>query len=42
MFLSGLVQQLSEAFTGLIPAPFGDLLGQVFQVILGLLQGIGL
>lgn len=42
MFLSGLVQQLMEAFTGWIPAPFGDLLAGVFQVLLGFLQGIGL
>ena len=42
MLLSSLVQQLSEFLGGLIPAPFGDLLGQVFQVILELLQGIGL
>lgn len=42
MFLSGLVQQLCEVLTGIIPAPFGDLLGQVCQLFLGFLEGIGL
>jgi hypothetical protein len=40
--LASLFQQISTAITGLVPAPFADLLTQIWQFFAGLLQGIGL
>jgi hypothetical protein len=40
MVFANILQQVSDALTGLIPAPFSDLIGQVFAAIIGLLGNL--
>ncbi len=42
MDLTTLIQQITTAITGLVPAPFLDILNQITQFLTGLLQGIDL
>mgnify|MGYP001175408991 CR=1 FL=1 len=42
MDLTGLIQQINAAITGLVPAPFGGFLNQIWQFFAGLLQGFGM
>lgn len=37
MFLVNILQQVSDTVTGIIPAPFSDLIAQVFSTIINLL-----
>ena len=39
--LTSLVQQISAAITGLVPASFSDFLTQIWQFFAGLLPGFG-
>ena len=40
MFLVSILQQVSDTVTGIIPAPFNDLIAQVFDAIIGLLGNL--
>ena len=37
MFLVDILQQVSDAVTGIIPAPFSDIIAQVFGTLIELL-----
>ena len=40
MFLVNILQQVSDTVMGIVPAPFSDLIGQVFAAIIGLLGNL--
>ena len=40
MFLVSILQQVSDAVTGVLPAPFSDIVGQVFASIISLLGNL--
>lgn len=42
MGISELLQQFVTSISSFLPSPFGDLIGQVFAALLGILGSIGL
>ena len=40
--LSGFIQQFFEAISSVLPAPFGDLIGQFWSLLTGLFESFGL
>jgi hypothetical protein len=42
IMLSGLIEQFCEAISSVVPAPFGDLVGQFCGLFAGLFESLGL